>query len=60
MITFNKGAWLIIGLIIGLAVGSGEAGPQIRDLWSNIRSSASTLANTAGRGSQDVSDFVQE
>ncbi|MGI9490656.1 MAG: hypothetical protein ACR2RF_33140 [Geminicoccaceae bacterium] len=60
MITFNKGAWFVVGLVLGLAVGSGDAGPEIRTLWENLRSSASTLANTAGSGAQDVGGWVEE
>jgi len=60
MIQANKGFWFIVGLVLGLYVGSGDAGPEIRDVWSNLRSSASTLATTAGRGSQDVGGWVEE
>lgn len=37
-----------------------QFGGTIRDTWSQLRGSASTLMDTAGRGSQDVGGWVEE
>ena len=60
--TIGKGWLFIVGLVVGLAVlaPDSEVGGQIREMWSQIRGSASTLANTAGRGASDVGGFVEE
>ena len=58
--TISKGWIFIFGVIAGIVIGLSDAGPELKIAFDNLRSSASTLANTAGRGSADVGAFVAE
>ena len=60
--TIGKGWLTILAVIVALAVlaPDSEVGGQIRSMWSQLRGSASTFMDTAGRGSQDVGGWVEE
>lgn len=57
--TIGKGWMFVFGVIAGALIGAAMPN-QINALKSELRSFTSTLANTAGRGSQDVGGFVAE
>lgn len=60
--SIGKGWLMIIVVLVALAVlaPDSEIGGTIRDTFSQIRNTGGSLFDTAGRGGQDISDFVEE
>lgn len=58
--TISKGWVFMLGVLAGIIIGLSDAGPELKTVYENLRASASTLATTAGRGSQDVGGWVEE
>lgn len=58
--TISKGWVFLFGVLAGIIIGLSDAGPELKIVFDNLRASASTLANTAGRGSQELGDFAAE
>ena len=60
--TKSRFFWFIVGCLVGplLLAADSRYGQDGLDLVSQLRTSASTLATTAGRGSQDVGGWVEE
>ena len=60
--TIGKGWLLIIAVTVALAVlaPDSQIGGAIKDTWSQLRGSASTFMDTAGRGSQELGGWAEE
>ena len=58
--TISKGWVFIFGVIAGIIIGLSDAGPELKIVYQSLKSSASTLANTAGRGSQELGELAAE
>jgi len=58
--TISKGWVFMLGVIAGIIIGLSDAGPELKIAFDNLRASASTLATTAGRGSQELGEIAAE
>ena len=58
--TISKGWVFMLGVIAGIIIGLSDAGPELQIAFDNLRASASTLATTAGRGSQELGEIAAE
>ena len=54
--------WFVVGCLVGplLLAADSRYGKDGLDLVSQLRTSASTLATTAGRGSQELGEIAAE
>ena len=50
----------MLGVLAGIIIGLSDAGPELKTVYENLRASASTLATTAGRGSQELGEIAAE
>ena len=58
--TISKGWVFMLGVLAGIIIGLSDAGPELKTVYENLRASASTLATTAGRGSQELGEIAAE